>query len=114
MEISKEELKQIKDYLKNEYPNTRAWRFSGNTIVSDKVLLKDDKWQVYSYVHVHEGEKHKSVYMAVCAHPTDWEKSSKTDKLDIHINVLSLEQLKEAEGKANELLTMAKKMNVWK
>ena len=112
MEIKKDELGRIKEYLRNEYPEQKKWSLFGNTSIADKTLIEKNDLEVYSYVHIHEGEKHSSVYMSVSVRPLN--QKVKVDKLGLNLDVYSLEQLKNAESKAEELLEMAKRLDVWK
>lgn len=114
MEIKKDELGRIKEYLRNEYPEPKKWSLFGNTSIADKTLIENNDLEVYSYVHIHEGEKHSSVYMSVSVRPLNQKVKVKVDKLGLNLDVYSLEQLKNAESKAEELLEMAKKLDVWK
>ena len=111
MGIKKEELERIKEYLRNEYPELRKWSLFCNTSIADKTLIEKNDLEVYFYVHIHEGEKHSSVYMSVSVRPLN--QKVKVDKLGLNLDVHSLEQLKKAESKAEELLEMVKKLDVW-
>ena len=111
MGIKKEELERIMDYLSSENYEIRDWKLNGKTTIADKTMISDEGLEVYSFIHVFEGERLISVHASIGVRHLNYKKTG--DKLGLSIEIHSLEQIKKVESKAEELLEMVKKLDVW-